>query len=399
MSPSTPSSSSTNNTPALAGVWQRVFEEDPLGDAAGADRDTLVLWTQAPESGIYVDLRLPKNSPGRIACCPPRPAALAATGMSGTAKQLLLSQRDDSGGAPHYYDALLQQKSFAGVLDSQLGDTTESGAALKNDVILKELADHAAASDRKHETAAAALPLNTCFWRRDMDYQPPAGLDIGVCASQIPFADGSVLLRETGDDASYAEGWLRLAGTDQGPFMALELQSEQRRNNNNNNEIMACARKGFWVRTHNRFAYAVGYPVTTADAQRLQAPEASAKIKECKNQSLADALESLMRAEKDPQNVALDVLGSYVAATGEIVTSGDGDSTRDAKWMIHYSTHPELVGCELVGLGESCCSTLVQPGDNFGLVEQKITLEDGSIVKRVWKVIELTAGCDMPLCV
>ena len=32
----------------VAGVWKRLWEEDPLGDSAGADRDTLVLWTQTP---------------------------------------------------------------------------------------------------------------------------------------------------------------------------------------------------------------------------------------------------------------------------------------------------------------------------------------------------------------
>lgn len=278
------------------------------------------------------------------------------------------------------------------MLDSQLGDTTESGEALKQDVILKELADHAAADDTQQQQHNKALLLNTCscFWRRDIDYQPPAGLDIGVCASQIPFADGSVLMRETGDDASYAEGWLRLAGTNQGPFMALALQSES----NNEN----AARKGFWVRTHNRFAYAVGHPETVADAQLLQAPEASAKIKECKNQSLAEALNSLLNGEKDQQNAILDVLGSYVAVTGEILRSDDGSEKGATKWRIQYSTHPELVGCELVGSGEFSCSTLVQHGDDFGLVEERIAMEDGSVVKRVWKVIELTAGCEMPLC-
>lgn len=112
MSSSTPSSSGNSNTPALAGVWQRVFEENPLDDTAGANRDTLVLWTQAPESGIYVDLRLPKNSPGRAivgACCPPCPSAVAATGMTEAAKKQILLNRDT-----RYYDALLQQKIFCG---------------------------------------------------------------------------------------------------------------------------------------------------------------------------------------------------------------------------------------------------------------------------------------------
>ena len=53
------------STQPVAGVWKRLWEEDPLGDSEGADRDTLVLWTQAPKSGIYVDIRLPFGSPGR----------------------------------------------------------------------------------------------------------------------------------------------------------------------------------------------------------------------------------------------------------------------------------------------------------------------------------------------
>ena len=48
----------------VAGVWQRQWEQDPLGDEDGADRDTLVLWTQT-KSGIYVDIRIPASSPGR----------------------------------------------------------------------------------------------------------------------------------------------------------------------------------------------------------------------------------------------------------------------------------------------------------------------------------------------
>jgi hypothetical protein len=39
-------------------------KRDPLGDSQGADRDTLVLWIQSRDSGIYVDLH-PLGSPGR----------------------------------------------------------------------------------------------------------------------------------------------------------------------------------------------------------------------------------------------------------------------------------------------------------------------------------------------
>lgn len=371
-------SSSRSHTHALAGVWQRVSEEDPPGDAARADRETLVLWTQTPESGIYVDIRLPKTSPGRLACCKSRPAALAANGMSALAKDLL--KQDD---APHYH-ALLRQKSFAGVLDAKLGDTTDSGAALAGDALLKQLVDQMADDTTSRY---GALPLCTCFWRRVMDYQPPAGLDIGVCASQIPFADGSVLLRETGDDASYAEDWLRLAGTDQGPFLALELQCEQ------NQKGVTISRPGYWVRAGNRFAYAVGYPMTVADAQNLRIPDASAQVKNFKNQSLQDALpRQVGDGDKD---AILDVIGSYIAVAGEIVCKRDDTSESKARWRIQYSTHPELMGCDLVGPDECSCSTLGKHGDGHDVVEQSIPVDDGSSIKRIWKVIEIS-GCDIP---
>jgi hypothetical protein len=105
----------------VAGVWQREWEEDPLGDSQGADRDTLVLWTQARDSGIYVDLRLPLGSPGRSleaarsAGIQPRPSALAATSMG---------QQDKLFGAGDLLDLLLAQKSFAGVIQYSVGDTT-----------------------------------------------------------------------------------------------------------------------------------------------------------------------------------------------------------------------------------------------------------------------------------
>ncbi len=79
--------------------------------------------------------------------------------------------------------------------------------------------------------------------------------------------DGSVLLRETGDDGSYAEGWLRVPGSETGPFFALTLVSEggQGRTHSNN------ARTGYWVRAGNRFAYAVGLsPIHIPDPPRLR---------------------------------------------------------------------------------------------------------------------------------
>lgn len=155
-------------------------------------------------------------------------------------------------------DIILRQKSFAGIIDYKAGDTTSSGDAVKKDEILAKLA-----AERKED--AKGSTLCTCFWRRDIDYQPPSGgLDIGVCASQVlAEEDGSVLLRETGDDASYAEGWFRLPHTNKGPFMALELLEEDGK----------AGRVGYWVRSGNRFAYAIGRP---------KDPEAEYAFKVCK---------------------------------------------------------------------------------------------------------------------
>jgi hypothetical protein len=103
----------------VAGVWQRSWEEDPLGDSQGADRDTLVLWTQSRDSGIYVDIRLPIDSPGRsleaaaAAGIKPRPSALVAT---------CFQQKDKL--SAKLIDVMLQQKSFAGVINYSIGDTT-----------------------------------------------------------------------------------------------------------------------------------------------------------------------------------------------------------------------------------------------------------------------------------
>jgi hypothetical protein len=104
----------------VAGVWQREWEEDPLGDSQGADRDTLVLWTQSRDSGIYVDIRLPLGSPGRSleaargAGIQPRSSALAASSQ----------EQKEQLEAKGLLDIILQQKSFAGVLQYSAGDTT-----------------------------------------------------------------------------------------------------------------------------------------------------------------------------------------------------------------------------------------------------------------------------------
>ena len=347
----------------VAGVWSRQWEEDPLGDSRGADRDTLVLWTQSRDSGIYVDLRLPIDSPGRSleaaqkAGIQARPSALAANGYSDVAKKQLVSNR--------FVGATLHQKSFAGVLEYKPGDTT-SGEALTKDKILAQLAT---------EGRKCAISLCTCFWHRDLDYQPPSGgLDIGVCASGAPHSDGSILLRETGVDASYAEGWLRLPGTEKGPFMALALVSE----NDNEN-----ARRGYWVRAGNRFAYAVGYPTSAVSAAALKCPEKCVKIKEYIGQPLADVARSLAPVAE----TILDIIGSYGALAGEIV---------DRNWKILCSTNPELVGCSLLGditADKFCCSRLT--GHAAGDVIQAIPT-DGATLTRRWKVLELI-GCSLPL--
>ena len=243
----------TMATTSVAGLWKRLTEEDPIGDTANADRNTTVLWTQSATSGIYVDIRLPKDSPGlslqSAKDFPKRPGALAG----GMDYKLLAS----------HLDVLTRQKSFAGVLDVKVGDTTD-GQALAKDAVLKKLAD-----DPK-----ALIPLCVCFWRRDLDYQPPTGgLDVGVCASAAAVTDGHLLLRETGDDASYAEDWSRPVTTSEGPFMALQLVDDDNR-------------VGYWVRAADCFAYAVGRPTSTEAGS-------SARVRECVGKSLAEAAQEL----------------------------------------------------------------------------------------------------------
>ena len=370
--PSSPNDNTTHkHTRPVAGVWQRLWEEDPLGDADGADRTTLVLWTQAPESGIYVDLRLPMESPGRSpddaknAGFTPRPSAIEATGMnfeSGKVTSNLVS-------------VLYQQKSFAGVLDYTPGDTT-SGEALSKDIVLAELASKA---------KDGTLSLCTCFWRRDIDYQPPSGgLDIGVCASEAPNPDGSIDLRETGDDASYAEGWHRLPGTNKGPFLALRLESEDGK-----------SRSGFWVRTGSHFAYAVGRPDDRDPtlAHLLGCHDKSSQVKNLVGKSLQEAMDdSIQVATIDDK---LSIVGSYLVVAGKIESNGD--------WKILHSTSPELVGCCLLSATNSmdtplCCSSTKQCSTSDSNKELKVgdfieqTLAGSKEAVRKWKVEEISGG-------
>lgn len=347
----------------VAGVWSRQWEEDPLGDSENADRDTLVLWTQASQ-GVYVDIRLPKGSPGysiaaaREIGISPRPAALCAIGFTQDSKAKLK------------LDVLMRQKSFAGILDYKVGDTTSSGDALAKDHELAVLAK---------DNSKGSMELCTCFWKRHIDYQPPTGgLDIGVCASGSPDPDdGSILLRETGEDASYAEGWLRQKNlSSDGPFLALELVSENG---------LTDARKGYWVRAGMDFAYAVGRPLSASAAQSLGCPEFSSELSCCIGKSLSEAL-------KDPTSQTLsssdlfDVVGSYVAVAGQI----EGSSS----YRIMTSTNPELVGCILCSDNNDVallCSSLSRVDGSNDIVEQMI-----GQTRRRWRIVE-RVGCDLPL--
>jgi len=425
---------STPSVLPVAGVWEREWEEDPLGCGDDQfDRSTLVLWTQSTstssksgsndgydagddnENGgrtgrlagaaAYVDLRLPEGSPGRSAESArllglhPRPAALAAAGFDLDGNRRIVAQSDQA------FDAVLRQKSFAGVLEYKDGDTTGSGDALKKDKVLAALASTAASSS----SPSPSLRLCTCFWRRDLDYQPPSGgLDIGVCApyNDDVGCDGSSLsssssrerLRETGYDGSYAEGWARMSGTERGPFAALRLVSE--------NGVVD-ARRGYWVRAGNRFAYAVGRPQNVDAARELSVPEKSALVAGCVGKVLSEAVADMLgsggKNTTGDRERALDVVASYVAVAGEV-------AEETGTWKILQSTNPELVGCFLVGddngsRPELCCSHLAAGTVSVGQEIDQILSPSvvpgtdaptAAAVTRRWKVLELN-GCSLPL--
>lgn len=380
--------SSTLHIPSplpVAGVWQRQWEEDPLGDDAHADRTTLVLWTQTSQSRVYVDLRLPQNSPGRsllaaqAAGIRPRPSALGFNDYSPDARRLLHD----------YRETIFVQKSFAGILNYKIGDTT-AGDAMRLDPILAGLAANNTTS------SSSSIPLHTCFWRRDLDYQPPSGgLDIGVCCSvpqESSRDDGSILLRETGDDGSYAEGWWRLPSTAQGPFMALALLAE--------NGVTG-VRSGYWVRAGDHFAYAVGRPVHQISTSNQQPGyiSGSADIQACVGQSLRDAIQSVMESkapsgednsEKTDTRIQQewDLAASYVAIAGTV-------ENPQGIYTILHSTNPELVGCALVGGDKFCCSQLTGEVRLGSEIDQTILSLDGSKCTRRWKVLEID-GCSLP---
>eukprot|EP00977_Amphora_coffeiformis_P017237 scaffold5532_cov180-Amphora_coffeaeformis.AAC.4 len=364
----------TISTAPFAGVWHRLLEEaPPLGQGGVQDRSTIVLWTQS-ECSMYVDLRLPQGHPGRPDMIhqrlPARPSALSANGYSQQAKKALSQDAQ-------LYSALLQQQSFAGVLTVTKDDTTPHQVAVKEDPVLKQLSSSTIASS----CPSVLPPLFTCHWERRIDCQPPATrLDIGVCAPQLPpLANGSILLRETGDDASYAEDWL-LLGTESGSSssgsnMAATLVTEN-----------GVERPGYWVWTNNRFAYAIGYPTTEEDCKSLNVPVEVAQVKQATaGQTLKELLPKILDGD---QSATLDVLGSYVAVAGTVTTHQDG--TRD--WIIQYSTHAELVGCSLLTEGKDgedpdslrSCSWM-EHWDATDL-QQHVRSENGKSLVRIWKV-------------
>jgi hypothetical protein len=167
-------------------------------------------------------------------------------------------------------------------------------------------------------------------------------------------------------------------GTADGPFLALQLESES--------DIQGC-RDGYWVRTGNRFAYAIGRPSNLQFAEHLQCPSSSAAVKDLVGKNLVQALETLA----DDYGERLGIAGTYVCVAGEIDGKGN--------WRILHSTNPELVGCLLVGQKESelCCSHLQIVGEGLkaGSSLDQTIVGEGCIVRR-WKVMELEGSNDLP---
>ena len=389
----------------VAGVWSRLFEEDPIGDIDGADRTTLVYWLQVPTTGTYIDLRLPKDSLGRYENSNSREAnsiTKSPTSLLGRQFQLSGGDEADSIHGVHW-NILCNQKSFAGKLTYCKGDasTTSHGQALKTDEVL---ADY---------VKADPTSLCTCYWKRYIDYQPPTGgLDIGICATDpatVPSSkatNGNIDIRETGDDGSYAEGWRRLADTSNGPFFAMEMLSEDSIEN---------ARNGYWIRVGNHFAYAIGRPTTENFARELYCSKSSWRLNNDNRivgQLLKDAVEILTTEESDAEmkmQEQMAIVGSYVCCIGKVNDDSDGDGR---KWKIQHSTHPELVGCHLLGgqnevdrgkHNTSRCCSWIDSSDVRGAAD-KSKLEVGTTIvqhvvtgnlpstsiQRQWKIVEVS---------
>jgi hypothetical protein len=327
-------------TQSVAGVWNREWLESPLGTSAAArDVSTFVWWMQS-SAGVYIDLRLAVGIPGRqpadsrpIEGLVLNPLALQAVRASDTLYDLVVKN-------PSILDGLMDGStaSFAGVLNVADGDTTTSGRALQRD----------------SDLANGEGELCTCLWHRHVDFQPPSGeLDLGVCRIEPASPDdGSVFMRETGEDASYAEGWRKYGGAID-PKMTLTLHSE-----NGHTDL----RTGYWLRLGERFAYVVGRPQSPGAAATLGCHEGSIHVASTVgSKNLAQCLEGLSSLRDK-----LDVAMSYVAVMGHIDDAG--------QCLVHYSTNPELVG---VVLPEGIVS------DDGTMVTQSI-----GNVTRVWMVVE-----------
>jgi hypothetical protein len=326
-----------NTRDEVAGVWNREWLESPLGAPLDSRNvTTFVWWMQSSRAGVYVDLRLAAGSPGRpegsrinLAA---DPLALRAVRASDNLYEFVLAN-------PSIVDVLLNQtSSFAGLLQVSKGDTTASGLALQHD---QDLAD-------------GPGELCTCLWNRHMDYQPPSGdLDLGVCRIEPASpTDGSVFMRETGHDASYAEGWRKYGGSIR-PSTTLTLAAENGQ---------TCLRTGYWLRLGSRFAYAIGRPLSPSAAATLGCHGSSCGIGSAfVGQNLGASLDGLGSLREK-----LDVAMSYVVVQGHIDESG--------KWLVQYSTNPELVG---IALPEGVVS------DDGTQVTQ--TIGD---VTRLWTVVE-----------
>ena len=308
---------------------------------------------------------------------PTRPSALSAKGYSQQAKVALLQETRRP-----LYTALLQQQSFAGILTVTEGDTTPHQVAVKNDPVLKQLSSSAAFC------SSSSLPsLFTCHWERRIDCQPPATrLDVGVCAPQLPpLANGSILLRETGDDASYAEDWLLLGTGSSSSSSSSSICTSMAATLVTENGVK---RPGYWVWTSNRFAYAIGYPATGDDCRALGVPVGAAHVRHAAaGETLKEVLPKILQGD---HSAILDVLGSYIAVAGTVTTRQDG--TRD--WIIQYSTHAELVGCSLLTEGQDgegtdssrSCSWIDRWDATKTKLHQHVRSENGPSLVRIWKV-------------
>jgi hypothetical protein len=389
----------------LAGVWTRLWEEDPLGSGV-LDRDTFVQWTQSP-SGIYVDLRLPNNAPGlslesaTAAGYTPNPAGLSTSAAAAAAAIAFILQDDQESTTKGQQQqqqrhVLLSQKSFAGRLTMAWGATTirshnnnsnddddddNNNVSHKTLEMLQTIDPHLGLLWSQSQDAAA-IPLCTCYWKRQIDYRPPSGgLDVGICISTTNKMedDGSVEIRETGEDGSYAEGWYRLPGTASGPFMALELCTDQ-----------GVSRNGYWVRAGNRFAYAIGRPNTEESCRTLNCEPGSSLLSSQIGRSLDDVISDNHDNNVDPIRQVL----SYVAVVGTIQED-------DGSWLIESSSRPDLVGCTLIDKnpGPFTCSILTHKetvGNDMYVTQVSKNTETNSTWHRVWKVCEIQ-GFELPM--